>query len=226
MGISPSATARAIAQGVREANDRLAGSGWPLVGRLTLVELYLDRAAEAWRGLQVLATASPDRFELAPTIASGTGPLRWQIDSGYRGADYDFITATAGEQPDSIAFTLDTRRARTEMRAQRTQGKLLRDLVTRASTDANDDPHIGRTLFQLLVPAGGGALPGRHPAHAAGAGRQHRAHPLGAAGDARRRPRPRRPAALGHPQPAAAQAAQDQATAPRRATPVPKTPCW
>ena len=152
MGISPSATARAIAQGVREANDRLAGSGWPLVGRLTLVELYLDRASDAWRGLQVLATASPDRFELAPTIASGTGPLRRQADSGYRGADHDFITATAGEAPDSIAFTLDTRRARTEMRSQMTQGKLLRDLVARASTDANDDPQIGHTLFQLLVP--------------------------------------------------------------------------
>ena len=152
LGISPSATARAIAQGVREANDRLAGSGWPLVGRLTLVELYLDRASDAWRGLQVLATASPDRFELTPTIAGGTGPLRRQPDSGYRGADHDFITATAGELPDSIAFTLDTRRARTEMRAQMTQGKLLRDLVARASTDVNDDPQIGRTLFQLLVP--------------------------------------------------------------------------
>ncbi len=123
MGIAPSGTARAIAQGVREANDRLAGSGWPLVGRLTLVELYLDRASEAWRGLQVLATASPDRFELAPTIASGTGPLRRQADSGYRGADHDFITATAGELPDSIAFTLDTRRARTEMRAQMHAGQ-------------------------------------------------------------------------------------------------------
>ncbi|MBK7277871.1 MAG: CHAT domain-containing protein [Betaproteobacteria bacterium] len=152
MGISPSATARAIAQGVREANDRLAGSGWPLVSRLTLVELYLDRAAEAWRGLQVLVTASPDRFGLAPTIASGTGPLRWQSDSGYRGADHDFITATAGALPGSIDFTLDTRRARTEMRSQRTQGKLLLDLVARASTDVNDDPNIGRTLFQLLVP--------------------------------------------------------------------------
>lgn len=152
LGISPAATARAIAQGVREANDRLAGSGWPLVRRLTLVELYLDRASDAWRGLQVLATASPDRFELTPTIASGTGPLRRQPDSGYRGADHDFITATAGELPDSIAFTLDTRRARTEMRAQMTQGKLLRDLVARASTDVNDDPQIGRTLFQLLVP--------------------------------------------------------------------------
>jgi hypothetical protein len=33
-----------------------------------------------------------------------------------------------------------------------TQGKLVRELVLRASHDANDDPQIGRTLFQLLVP--------------------------------------------------------------------------
>ncbi len=152
LGISPAGSARAIVQGVHEANERLADSGWPRVARITLIELYLDRASDAWRGLQVLATASPDRFELAPTIASGTGPLRRQVTSGYRGTDYDFITATAGALPDSIAFTLDTRRAATEMRSQTTQRKLLRDLVARASTDAVDDPGIGRTLFQLLVP--------------------------------------------------------------------------
>ena len=152
MGISPSAAGRAIAQGVREANERLAVSGWPQVSQLTLVELYLERASDAWRGLQVLAVASPDRFEVAPTIQSGTGPLRRQVDSGYRGTDYDLVTATQGEGPDSIAFTLDTRRARTEVRAQRTQGRLVRELVRQASTDVNDDPQIGRTLFQLLVP--------------------------------------------------------------------------
>ncbi|MBX3636890.1 MAG: CHAT domain-containing protein [Rubrivivax sp.] len=152
MGISPSATARAIAQGVREANERLAASGWPQVRHLTLVELYLERASDAWRGLQVLAVASPERFEVAPTIHAGTGPLRRQVDSGYRGADYDLVTATQGDDPDSISFTLDTRRARTEVRAQRTQGRLVRELVRQASTDVNDDPQIGRTLFQLLVP--------------------------------------------------------------------------
>jgi CHAT domain-containing protein len=152
LGISAGSAARAITQGVRDANDRLAGSGWPQVSHLTLVELYLERASDAWRGLQVLAIASPDRYEITPTIHSGTGPLRRQMDSGYRGADYDFITATRGTEPDSIAFTLDTRRARTEVRAQKTQGKLLRELVRQASTDSNDDPQLGRTLFQLLVP--------------------------------------------------------------------------
>ena len=152
MGVSPSAAARAIAQGVREANERLAISGWPQVSHLTLVELYLERASDAWRGLQVLAVASPERFEVAPTIQAGTGPLRRQVDSGYRGADYDLVTATQGDGPETIAFTLDTRRARTEVRAQRTQGRLVRELVRQASTDVNDDPQIGRTLFQLLVP--------------------------------------------------------------------------
>jgi tetratricopeptide (TPR) repeat protein len=151
IGMSPGGAARAIAQGVRDANERLARAGWPVVSQLTLVELYLERASDAWRGLQVLETASPGRFEITPVIHSGTGPLRRQIDSGYRSTDYDYISATSAAD-DSISFTLDTRRARTEVRAQMTQGKLLRELVARASTDTNDDPRLGRTLFQLLVP--------------------------------------------------------------------------
>ncbi len=151
VGMNASNSARAIAQGVREANDRLQGRGWPLVAELVLVELYLERASDAWHGLQVLATAAPGRFEVAPTIASGVGPLRRQVDSGYRGADYDFIAATSPSE-DTIAFALDTKRARTEVRAQSTQGRLLRDLVARASTAASQDARLGHTLFQLLVP--------------------------------------------------------------------------
>ncbi|MCY7315420.1 MAG: CHAT domain-containing protein, partial [Rubrivivax sp.] len=153
-GIYASNAARAVALGVREANRRLAAlgrTGWPRVGHLTLVELYLERASDAWQGLQVLGHASPDEFAITPTIQSGVGPLRRQIDSGYRGTDYDLITAT-GQGADTIAFRLDTKRARTEVNAQSTQGKLLRELVRRASTEANNDPQLGRTLFQLLVP--------------------------------------------------------------------------
>ena len=38
------------------------------------------------------------------------------------------------------------------MRAQRTQGQLLRDLVATASNAQNNDRQIGRTLFKLLIP--------------------------------------------------------------------------
>ena len=151
VGMNASNVARAIAQGVRDANDRIVRSGWPLVSGLTLVELYLERASDAWNGLQVLAAATPGRFEVTPTIQSGIGPLRRQIDSGYRGADYDFITATSPSD-DTIAFALDTKRARTEVRAQSTQGKLLRELVAKASTAGSGDTRLGNTLFQLLVP--------------------------------------------------------------------------
>ncbi|MDP1898851.1 MAG: CHAT domain-containing protein [Rubrivivax sp.] len=151
VGMNCSNSARAIVVGVREANDRMHRSGWPLVSQLTLVELYLERASDAWHGLQVLATAAPERYEITSSIRSGIGPLRRQVDSGYRGADYDFIRATCPGE-DDIEFALDTKRARTEVRAQSTQGKLLRELVGRASTASSRDTQLGRTLFQLLVP--------------------------------------------------------------------------
>jgi len=151
VGVHAGSAARAIALGVRDANDRLLAGGWPVAASLMLVELYLERASDAWHGLQVLATANPGRFEVAPTVLSGTGPLRRQIDSGYRGTAYDFVRAsTQGEG--EIAFALDSRRARTEVRAQMTQARLVRELVQRASTSSNQDPQLGRTLFQLLVP--------------------------------------------------------------------------
>jgi tetratricopeptide (TPR) repeat protein len=153
LGISAGAAARAIALGVREANNRLIAAGWPSVSHLLLVELYLERATDAWRGLQLLGEPGGPHFDIAPTVLAGSGPLRRQIDNGYRGTNYDLITATTPEGANgTISYTLDTRRARAEVRAQVTQGPLLRELVGRASTDSNDDPQIGRTLFQLLVP--------------------------------------------------------------------------
>ena len=151
LGVSVADAARAIAQGVCEANQRLAGSPWPQINRLTLVELYLDRASDAWRGLQVLAQSSPQHFRIGATIEAGTGPMRRQLDTGYRGTDYDLISATTSAT-DTISFALDTHRARTEVRAQFTQRKLLHDLVRGAATASVGNPHIGRTLFQLLVP--------------------------------------------------------------------------
>jgi CHAT domain-containing protein len=154
-GISVSQSARMIAQGVRAANERLAGGNWPLVTDLHLIELYLDRASDAWRALQVQATAEPGHYVVTPALQSTTGALRRLLDSGYRGADYDLITALTHDDPvagASITYRLDTKRARTEVRAQQMQGSLLRELVANASNDKNSDAQIGRTLFQLLMP--------------------------------------------------------------------------
>ena len=162
-GIATGQAAQLIAQGVHEANELLRaapplekkGHAWPQAGSLRIVELYLDRASEAWRALKMHDEATPGRYDLNPFIERGTGPLPRSLDSGYRGAEYDFITAESRTTPNGeveIAYALDTKRARTEVRALAPQGQLVRDLVKTASSDQNDDPQIGRTLFQLLIP--------------------------------------------------------------------------
>ena len=154
-GVTPGSAAQLIAQGALEANLKLQDSRWPQLGHLMLVELYLDRASEAWSALHLREVATPNRLKLIGKVSSGPGALRRSLDSSYRGAAYDFISALTVDMKAEhrcIAYQLDTRRARTEVRAQHTQGTLLRELVEKASNDANHDPLIGRTLFNLLVP--------------------------------------------------------------------------
>jgi hypothetical protein len=167
--MSAGQAAQLVAQGVWEANQRIGDENalvarakrgdarvpWPQVARLSLVELYLDRATEAWRALQVQAAASPSRYRVDDVVRTGIGALARPPDPSYRGADYDFITAETRYGADGatqVAYTLDTRRARSEVRAQATQGALLDALVLGASNANNRDAQIGRTLFQLLVP--------------------------------------------------------------------------
>ena len=116
-GISAGGSAQAIVQGVYDANLKLRENGWPQVNQLILVEIYLDRASDAWRALEVQATAAPQQLKIACSVESGAGALRRSLDSSYRGAAYDFISAVTGQRADGeavITYNLDTRRARTE----------------------------------------------------------------------------------------------------------------
>ncbi len=153
-GITPGQSAQLIARAADEANQVLVESSWPLIASLSFVELYLDRASEAWRSLQMLVKSADSRWVVGEEVQRGSGALRRTLDASYRGADYDLISAEvqgAGIAA-QIAYTLDTRRARSEVRAQQTQPRLLREMVRRNSNSRQQDPDIGRTLYQLLVP--------------------------------------------------------------------------
>jgi hypothetical protein len=161
-GVSPGAAAQAVAMGVAAANQRLREVGWPVVGRLEFVELFLDRATEAWQALQVLEEAMPQAYALADTLEAGLGCLRRPLQAGYRGAGHDLVSAVAAPgagstrldgQDTPIEFTLCTRRARNEVRALAPQARLVRQMVSTAARDGQADVEIGRSLFQLLVPA-------------------------------------------------------------------------
>jgi CHAT domain/Lecithin:cholesterol acyltransferase len=154
-GVSAGSAAQHIAQGALEANQRLQGSRWPQLGHLILVELYLERAGDAWRALKLQEESAAHRLKVLGKVEFGPGALRRTLDSTYRGAAYDFVSALQVANKEGgtcIAYTLDTKRARTEVRALHAQGTLLQELVLKASNDANQDPRIGRTLFDLLVP--------------------------------------------------------------------------
>ena len=154
-GISAGHAAQAMAQGVREANAHLLDAGWPLVSQLILVELYLDRATEAWMALDGLCDAAPATLQLASAIEPGPGALRRPLESGYRGTRYDFISALGRPEAKGglhIDYTLDTRRARSEVRGQSAQATLVHDLVAAAADERPLRPNLGRSLFRLLVP--------------------------------------------------------------------------
>lgn len=159
VGISVGQAAQLIAQGVREANQRLASGQnekrWPQVEELQIIELYLDRAADAWRAMQTLAAGSSAWYTVGPRIEEGTGGILRPPEGSYRGADYDFISAIVQQTTDegeTIAYTIDTRRARTEVHTHAAQLPLIRSLILNASNTYAADDDVGRTLFSLLVP--------------------------------------------------------------------------
>ena len=161
-GIDPGESALLIAKGVREANKLLRRPDkkrpWPSVSSLDLIELYLDRASMALNALQLQVEAQQGLYTISPTVCTGGGGERRPLELGYRGTEYDYISALTGKSDGQglgngeITYTIDSRRARTEKRAQSTQRRLVEQLVAKASNEHCLDMGIGRTLFKLLVP--------------------------------------------------------------------------
>jgi hypothetical protein len=76
------------------------------------------------------------------------------IHRSHRAADYDvmsILTRSTAEGRKLIMYVLDTKRARTEVIAQKTPPPLIQELIA-ASNSISGTPKIGRTLFNVLVP--------------------------------------------------------------------------
>jgi hypothetical protein len=98
--------------------------------------LYLDRAADAWRAHADTGRRIVRVVHVGPRIEEGTGGILRPPEGSYRGADYDFISAIVQQttdQGETIAYTIDTKRARTEVRAHAAQLPLIRSLILNAS---------------------------------------------------------------------------------------------
>lgn len=162
LNFSAGQSAQLIVQAVIDANARLVAvevpggaKHPPLVESLTLVDLYLDRAGDAWRALGELQLGTSTDFQLESRIARRDAALDRPLESSYRGSNYDLIVATweeAGDGSASVRYRLNTRRARSEIQAQSAQVTLLRQLLADGSNPDDLDRVLGRTLFNLLIP--------------------------------------------------------------------------
>ena len=154
--VSVSHSAQMIVQAARAANEQLATQGWPRLGHLQLVELFHDRACEAWRALRLQPDAAVERVG---SVGALPGSLRRSL-SGYRGVTHDSLTALlnspSGAPPGdelTIAYTLDSQMSRGPLRATQTASALLRSLVATASNQPRPDAALAGTLYRLLVPS-------------------------------------------------------------------------
>jgi len=162
LNFSAGQSAQLIVQAVLDANAHLAtidvpegAEPPPPITHLSLVDLYLDRAGEAWRALHELQSGGAGDFLLEPHVPRRDAALDRPLESSYRGSSYDLIVATwepSDNGDASVRYRLDTRRARSEIQARSTQVSLLRQLLADGSNPDHLDRVLGRTLFKLLVP--------------------------------------------------------------------------
>lgn len=162
-GVSAALSAQQIVKGVLEANQAIddinlafnegsADRRWPMVSHLRLVELYSSRATDAWLALNDLARDSGTRISVQSQVKTGTGAMKRLGQHGYRGTSSDMLSALAPDDNSSIRYTVATQRARTEVSAQSTQARLVKQLVHNASNETHQDPRLSLTLFKLLMP--------------------------------------------------------------------------
>ncbi len=161
VGVGTSSCAQLVAQGVQEASQLSRAGGGATVDALQFVELFHDRASEAWRALRQECLQRPQAMTLGFGVETGSGALRRAMLSSYRGVAYDVIsTSMPSVEGQAIEFVVTTSRARSEIRAHTAQTGLLRKLVAKASNDATVAADLRRTLFKLLVPAELGSVLG------------------------------------------------------------------
>lgn len=152
-GMDVAQVAALLAEAVSEADRQLEKADLPRVGALKIIELYLDRATDAWHALTALAAVVPERYVVAPVIERGAAALRRESGTYYRGVDYDFVSIVTrpSDEGSEIAYTVDSRRARTDVARLVPQLPLLEQLLDASNTDPAP-PQLGGTLFNLLVP--------------------------------------------------------------------------
>lgn len=173
--LTVAASVEALVRGVMEANARFfATTGLNIrIGRLDLIELYLDTAISATYALRQLSaplSAQAERQGTAllcrPELAQGEGWRSRLFDAGSASYWPRLIIADADRNADAPAaegtaaaplaqrlrYTYVGQRARAESVALQRQPGLIEQLVSQQIGNPSWNEDFGRLLFQLMVP--------------------------------------------------------------------------
>lgn len=159
-GLSVGDSLRALLTAVRQANHRLAGGDaagatpgrlFAQIDQVDILELYEDRAIEALHLLRALGRAPEfERFQIQPLLSRGAG--------GARRVRFDAASSwwqriiVKHDDNGALEFEAVTRAARTSARLRPLQRGQVDGFVGRARGTTGNDPKLGRTLFEMLVP--------------------------------------------------------------------------
>ncbi len=165
--ISIEESVTALVLGVLNANAQFARAFPGLsvrVGRLQIVEVFLDTAITATRALrdleQTLLSDNTRMLDVDPRLQLGKGwrhRLAVGQDAGYWPRLSVFGSADEGRSPQAgvagkLSYTYIGERARAETMEQPRQPGLVEELVAASINKTAYNPDLSRTLFQLLVP--------------------------------------------------------------------------
>jgi tetratricopeptide (TPR) repeat protein len=162
-GLTFGDSVQALLRAVLEANERLArpdadaragGGAEPLtarIDRLDILELYEDRAIEAVHQLRHLASSPEfDGCVIHDMLVEGhEGQRRVRFEQA---PDWWQRIRIRSHEKGGLEFEAVTQSARAPYRLQSTQRRLVDGFVTDAIGTTANNPRIGRTLFELLIP--------------------------------------------------------------------------
>ena len=157
-GVEINDSVSAILRGVANANDALrtvGGAHAVTIDRVEFVELYEDSAIRAAHDLRKLRDdpelrdriISVDSFRIK-SLRGGRTRASFNEGEGW----WQRLQIIQDDKRNRLEFKLLTNRARAEMHIQATQRRLVDRFIDKVMTSAYDDPEIGATLFEMLVP--------------------------------------------------------------------------
>lgn len=148
----------ALLHGIRDANERLAGTEFEykvLINQVEFLELHEDIAIQAARELAIILTDGrlADGFDWQERrVRSAPGGMRRIMFDERADSWWQRLEVTYNSAYDTLSFIALTGRARTDATTAMGQLRLADAFIREAIATTSNEPDLSKTLFEMLIP--------------------------------------------------------------------------